>query len=75
MGQIRDIFRSDSVHFGAPRQNVLNLIRKFPGFVPFGAKSGNRGLGSACLIKRDTDTTDLGLQSLPLSGSVGADFV
>ena len=26
MGQIREIFRSDSVHFGAPRQNVLNLI-------------------------------------------------
>ena len=26
MGQIREIFRSDSVHFGAVRQNVLNLI-------------------------------------------------
>ena len=26
MGQIREIFRSDSVHFGALRQNVLNLI-------------------------------------------------
>ena len=51
MGQIREIFRSDSVHFGAVRQNVLNLIWKFSGFVPFGAnlthfgaKSGNREL-------------------------------
>ena len=26
MGQIREIFRSDSVHFGAVRQNELNLI-------------------------------------------------
>ena len=26
MGQIREIFRSDSVHFGAVHQNVLNLI-------------------------------------------------
>ena len=26
IGQIRDFFRSDSVHFGAPSQNVLNLI-------------------------------------------------
>ena len=26
MGKIREIFRSDSVHFGAPRQKVLNLI-------------------------------------------------
>ena len=26
MGHIREIFRSDSVHFGAVRQNVLNLI-------------------------------------------------
>ena len=37
MGQIREIFRSDSVHFGAVRQNVLYLIWKNPRFVPFGA--------------------------------------
>ena len=30
MGQIREIFRSVSVHFGAPRQNVLKLILKSP---------------------------------------------
>ena len=37
MGQIWDFLRSVSVHFGAPRQNVLNLILKSPRFVPFGA--------------------------------------
>ena len=36
MGQIREIFRSDSVHFGAPRQNVLKLILKNPRLVLFG---------------------------------------
>ena len=46
MGQIREIFRSDSVHFGAPRQNVLNLIWKFPGFVPFGANRTHFGAKS-----------------------------
>ena len=36
MGQIWDFLRSVSVHFGAPRQNVLKLILKSPRFVPFG---------------------------------------
>ena len=35
MGHIRDFFRSDSVHFGATRQNVLKLILKSPRFDPF----------------------------------------
>ena len=30
MGQIWDFLRSVSVYFGAPRQNVLNLILKSP---------------------------------------------
>ena len=38
MGQIWDFSRSVSVHFGAPRQNVLNLILKSPRFDPFGLK-------------------------------------
>ena len=37
MGQIWDFLRSVSVHFGAPRQNVLKLILTSPRFVPFGA--------------------------------------
>ena len=44
MGQIWDFLRSVSVHFGAPRQNVLKQIFKSPRFVPFGAnltKFGN----------------------------------
>ena len=32
MGQIQDFFRSDSVHFGSARQNVLKLILKSPRF-------------------------------------------
>ena len=44
MGQIWDFFRSDSVHFGAPRLNVLNLIWKNPGFVPFGANLTHFGV-------------------------------
>ena len=38
MGQIWEFLRSVSVHFGAPRQNVLKLILKSHWFVPFGAK-------------------------------------
>ena len=34
MGQIRKIFRSDLVHFGAVRQNVLNLIWKISRICP-----------------------------------------
>ena len=37
MGQIWDFLRSVSVHFGAPRQNVLKVIFKSLIFVPFGA--------------------------------------
>ena len=36
MGQIWDFLRSVSVHFGAPRQNVLKLILKSPRFITFG---------------------------------------
>ena len=39
MGQIWDFLRSDSVHFGAGRQNILKLILKSPRFVPFGANT------------------------------------
>ena len=35
MWQINDFLRSVSVHFGAPRQNVLKLILKSPKCVPF----------------------------------------
>ena len=37
MGQIWDFFKSVSVHFGSASQNVLELILKRLGFVPFGA--------------------------------------
>ena len=37
MGEIWDFLRSVSVHFCAPRQNVLKLILKSPRFVPFSA--------------------------------------
>ena len=40
MRQIWDFFRTVSVHFGAPRQNVLKLILKSPRFVPFLTKFG-----------------------------------
>ena len=36
MGQILDFLRSVSVHFGAPRQNLLKLILKSHRFVKFG---------------------------------------
>ena len=39
MGKIRDFLRSVSVHFGAPRQNVLKLILKSPWFFQIGANS------------------------------------
>ena len=34
MGQIRGFFRSDSVHFGSPSQNVLNMNWKNPQICP-----------------------------------------
>ena len=37
MGQIWDVLRSVSVHFGSTSQNVLKLTLKSPRFVPFGA--------------------------------------
>ena len=43
MGQIWDFLRSVSVHFGAPRQNVLKLILKSPRFVLFGANLSQFG--------------------------------
>ena len=52
MGQIREIFRSDSVHFGAPRQNVRNLIWKIPGFFQFGSNLAHFG------AKSDTHAAD-----------------
>ena len=37
MGQIRGFFRSDSVYFGSPSQNIINLSWNVPTSVPFGA--------------------------------------
>ena len=37
MGQIQKCSDKISVHVGSPSQNVLNLILKSPGFVPYWA--------------------------------------
>ena len=37
MGQICDLLKSVSVHFGSPIRNVPKFILKSPRFVPFGA--------------------------------------
>ena len=58
MGQIRGFFSSDSVHFGAPRQNVPNLIwKKTPDLLHLGAnlthlgpKSGHPGMALVSLL-------------------------